>query len=94
MIYSFFFYFLHVLTLAGRFGSLPTRRRLLFPLYMLRHLFERGKSVFLFGYYSGLVSKTTLNETDKIITNCFACVCVCVFIHAKKNDKNSLKVSL
>ena len=50
--------------------------------------------MFLFGYYSGLVSKTTLNETDKIRTNCFACVCVCVFIHAKKNDKNSLKVSL
>ena len=52
--------------------------------------------MFLFGYYSGLVSKTTLNETDKIITNCFACVCVCVFIriHAKKNDKSSLKVSL
>lgn len=60
----------------------------------VEHLFERGKRVFLFGYYSGLVSKTTLNETDKIITNCFACVCVCVFIHAKKNDKNSLKVSL
>ena len=50
--------------------------------------------MFLFGYYSGLVSKTTLKENDKIITNCFACVCVCVFIHAKNNDKNSLKVSL
>ena len=93
MIFLFYFFFLHVLTLAGRFGSFPTCRRLLFPLYMLQHLFERGKSVFLFGYYSGLVSKTTLNETDKIITNCFVCVCVCVYIR-KKNDENSLKVSL
>ena len=58
---------------------------------MLRHLFERGKSVFLFGYYSGLVSKTTLKETDKIITNCFACVCVCVFIHAKKKWQKFFK---
>ena len=85
--WSFFLIFLHVLTLAGRFGSLPACGRLLFPLYMLQHLFERGKRVFIFGYYSGLVSKTTLNETDEIITNCFARVCVCVFKYAKKWQK-------
>lgn len=58
-----------------KFCGIGKKLEEIFFIWNVQLLYERGKSMFRFGCFSGFVSKTSVNETDG--NNEWFCLCLC-----------------